>query len=168
MTKNIKTSVQRTDIQSKIGKLYALFSDINLLVLSFTNDKTMVKHTEMPHDDIRAKKLNKQISEYFSGKRKRFNIHFLPKGTKFQKTVWEELLNIPYGETISYSQLAIQINKPKAVRAVAGAARANPLPIIIPCHRLIGKDGSLRGFAGGIERKRMLLETEMRFAANFR
>jgi methylated-DNA-[protein]-cysteine S-methyltransferase len=90
----------------------------------------------------------KQIDEYFSGKRKNFDLQLSITGTEFRKQVWNALINIPYGKVISYSELAEAIGNPKAVRAVGQANRHNPLPIIIPCHRVIGKDKSLVGYAG--------------------
>ncbi|MDE6049137.1 MAG: methylated-DNA--[protein]-cysteine S-methyltransferase [Paramuribaculum sp.] len=101
-----------------------------------------------------------QILEYFSGNRKDFDIDAEPVGTPFQQRVWKELSTIGYGETVSYSDLALRIGSPKAARSVAGAIARNPVSIIIPCHRVIGSDGSLTGYAGGIEAKRILLTLE--------
>ena len=103
-----------------------------------------------------------QLREYFAGERKTFSLTLSPAGTEFQRAVWSELRNIPYGETISYKELAERIGKPKAVRAVGAANGANPIPIIIPCHRVIGNDGSLTGFGGGLPLKKRLLELEGR------
>jgi methylated-DNA-[protein]-cysteine S-methyltransferase len=102
----------------------------------------------------------KQLTEYFSGKRKVFEIKVNPAGTPFQKSVWNELLKIPFGETVSYGEIAERIGNPKSVRAVGLANGSNPVSIIIPCHRVIGKSGSLVGYGGGIENKRFLLELE--------
>jgi methylated-DNA-[protein]-cysteine S-methyltransferase len=101
-----------------------------------------------------------QLREYFRGERKTFSLRLSPEGTAFQKAVWSELRNIPYGETISYKQLAERIGKPRAVRAVGAANGANPIPIIIPCHRVIGNDGHLTGFGGGLPLKQRLLDLE--------
>jgi len=103
-----------------------------------------------------------ELREYFAGQRRTFTIELAPKGTPFQLAVWNELLRIPYGATISYSELAHRIGKPSAVRAVGAANGANPIPIIIPCHRVIGANGSLTGYGGGIERKQFLLALEGR------
>jgi methylated-DNA-[protein]-cysteine S-methyltransferase len=103
-----------------------------------------------------------QLREYFAGERKAFSLTLVPEGTEFQRAVWSELQNIPYGETISYKELAERIGKPNAVRAVGAANGANPIPIIIPCHRVIGNDGSLTGFGGGLPLKKRLLELESR------
>lgn len=101
-----------------------------------------------------------QLQEYFEGKRKDFTFKLNPKGTDFQQKVWQELLNIPYGKTTSYLDLAKKLGDPKVIRAAASANGKNPLWIVIPCHRVIGKDGSLTGYAGGLWRKKWLLEHE--------
>lgn len=102
----------------------------------------------------------RQLDEYFTGKRKSFDIQLRMVGTRFQQQVWNALLNIPYGATRSYKDIAQSIGKPQAARAVAGAIGANGISILIPCHRIIGSDHSLTGYAGGLEAKRMLLEIE--------
>ncbi|MBR9757954.1 MAG: methylated-DNA--[protein]-cysteine S-methyltransferase [Algicola sp.] len=101
-----------------------------------------------------------QLHDYFQGKRSHFHLKLNPKGTPFQKTVWKALLNIPYGKTISYLELSRQLGDEKAIRAVASANGKNPIWIVIPCHRVIGSDGSLTGYAGGLHRKQWLLEHE--------
>lgn len=101
-----------------------------------------------------------ELNEYFSGERKDFNIPLLFAGTDFQKKVWEELLKIPYGKTISYAELAQRIGMPKACRAVANANGANSISIFAPCHRVIGSDHSLTGYGGGLDVKRALLQLE--------
>ena len=102
----------------------------------------------------------KQLKEYFKRERKEFNLKLEIIGTEFQKRVWKELLNIPYGQTITYNQLAINLGDKKAIRAAAAANGANPLPIVIPCHRVIGSNGNLVGYGGGLEVKQKLLELE--------
>ncbi len=104
--------------------------------------------------------VEKQVNEYFEKKRKVFDIPLILEGTEFQKKCWNALLTIPYGETISYMEQAEMVGNLKAVRACANANRLNPIAIIIPCHRVIGKDGSLTGYAAGISKKRFLLELE--------
>jgi methylated-DNA-[protein]-cysteine S-methyltransferase len=101
-----------------------------------------------------------QLDEYFAGRRTRFELPLSPHGTPFQRRVWAALAEIPFGRTISYLELARTLGDERAVRAVGGANGKNPLPIVLPCHRVIGADGSLTGFGGGIERKRWLLEHE--------
>lgn len=102
----------------------------------------------------------KQLDDFFAGKRKVFDVPLLFIGTDFQKMVWNELLTVPFGKTISYSEMAQRLGLPKAVRAVANANGANAIAIFAPCHRVIGNNGSLTGFAGGLDAKRMLLELE--------
>lgn len=102
----------------------------------------------------------KQLEEYFKGKRKLFNLPIKAEGTEFQKKVWKELLKIPYGETCSYGEVAKQIGKPKASRAIGMANNKNPISIIIPCHRVIGASGKLVGYGGGIDIKEKLLKLE--------
>jgi len=106
------------------------------------------------------KKAYKQLDEYFAGKRNVFDLPLSLRGTEFQLKVWHLLLTIPYGETRSYGQLAALINNPKASRAVGMANNKNPIPVIIPCHRVIGHNGKLVGYAGGLELKKNLLELE--------
>lgn len=101
-----------------------------------------------------------QLNEYFSGTRQKFNLNLNPKGTDFQKKVWQQLEQIPYGKTLSYLELSKKIGDVNAIRAVANANGKNPLWIVIPCHRVIGSDGSLTGYAGGLHRKQWLLEHE--------
>lgn len=105
-------------------------------------------------------KAEQQLDEFFAGKRKAFDVPLLFVGTEFQKTVWNFLLTIPFGKTISYGEMAQQIDKPTAVRAVANANGANPISVFAPCHRVIGSDHSLTGYGGGLEAKRWLLELE--------
>lgn len=102
----------------------------------------------------------RQLDEYFAGNHKAFTIPLHLVGTDFQQQVWNELLNIPYGATTSYKEIAQSIGKPKAVRAVAGAIGANGISILIPCHRVVGSDNSLTGYAGGLKAKKMLLQIE--------
>jgi len=101
-----------------------------------------------------------QLTEYFRGARKTFDLPLDPKGTQFQKSIWACLIQIPFGKTISYRDIADMVNNPKAVRAVGGANGRNPIGIIVPCHRVVGANGTLTGYAGGIERKLWLLEHE--------
>ncbi len=110
--------------------------------------------------DELAFEVQNQLQAYFKGTRTHFNLPMIPVGTDFQKQVWKALLNIPYGKTISYLELSKWIGNPKAVRAVGHANGQNPIPIIIPCHRVIGSNGKLIGYGGGIERKKYLLKLE--------
>tara|TARA_R110002020_G_scaffold122487_6_gene277948 strand:+ start:81866 stop:82342 length:477 start_codon:yes stop_codon:yes gene_type:complete len=101
-----------------------------------------------------------QLREYFDGRRQTFSLSLNPEGTEFQKKVWKELLTIPFGKTVSYMDLSKKLGDPKAIRAVAAANGKNPLWIVVPCHRVIGSDGSLTGYAGGLMRKQWLLDHE--------
>ena len=105
----------------------------------------------------------RQLNEYFEGRRQKFDLALQPHGTDFQRSAWESLLRIPYGETRSYLQQAESIRNPRAIRAIGQANSRNPIPIIIPCHRVIGKNGSLTGYAGGLYRKTKLLALEQSF-----
>ena len=109
------------------------------------------------------KDVAKQLYEYFQGHRKEFSLKLNPQGTNFQKSVWEALVEIPYGKTVSYMDLSKKLGDIKAIRAVAAANGKNPIWIIIPCHRVIGSDGSLTGYAGGLHRKKWLLDHESPF-----
>ena len=104
----------------------------------------------------------RQLDEYFAGTRRAFELRLAPRGTEFQRLVWFALAEIPYGATWSYAELARRVGRPKAVRAVGAANGANPLPIVLPCHRVIGADGSLVGYGGGLSAKRFLLDLEGR------
>lgn len=107
----------------------------------------------------------RQLEEYFAGARTQFDLKLGVAGTEFQQQAWRALQKIPFGKTKSYQEQAQKIGKPRAVRAIGAANGRNPIPIVVPCHRVIGKDGSLTGFGGGIDRKRWLLEHEQRVLA---
>lgn len=111
--------------------------------------------------------LEEQIAEYFNGTRKEFDVPLHLTGTPFQKSVWEALTKIPFGETRSYKQQSVVMGQEKAIRAIASANGDNPVAIIIPCHRIIGEDGSLTGYSGGLQRKQQLLDLERRFSGKF-
>jgi len=120
-----------------------------------------LKETPAVDDDTEVLELLvKELDAYFAGKLKEFTVPVNPSGTAFRKIVWEALQTIPYGQTISYKQLAERINNPSAIRAVGGANHNNPISIIIPCHRVIGADGKLVGYGGGLGVKEFLLEFE--------
>jgi methylated-DNA-[protein]-cysteine S-methyltransferase len=106
----------------------------------------------------------RQLDEYFSGKRKSFSLKVEMKGTDFQKSVWTAMSKIPYGKTASYKDLAVIAGRPKAARAVGGACHRNPVGIVLPCHRVIGSDGSLTGFGGGLDLKEKLLRHEKNYS----
>lgn len=107
----------------------------------------------------------RQLDEYFEGQRHAFELELDLDGTPFQRAVWEELLELPYGETVSYGELAARLGRPERVRAVAGAIARTPVPIVVPCHRVVAANGALTGYLGGLERKAALLSLERRVAA---
>ena len=118
----------------------------------------------LQHETPLIKKAARQLREYFEGRRTVFDLPLAPQGTAFQQEVWRAVQAIPAGATRSYQEIAIQIGRPHAFRAMGAANGRNPIPIIIPCHRVIGHDGSLTGYAGGLEMKRYLLDLEKRYA----
>lgn len=135
--------------------LYLVSTETHLINIQFTQpQKALLQTTEL------LSMATIQLDEYFQGKRTTFSLPFKLTGTPFQLAVWKELQNIPYGQTTSYKEIAQKINKPKACRAVGMANNKNPLPIIIPCHRVIGSNGKLIGYAGGLKLKNYLLELE--------
>lgn len=135
--------------------LYLVATETHLINIQFTQpQKALLQTTEL------LSMATIQLDEYFQGKRTTFSLPFKLTGTPFQLAVWKELQNIPYGQTTSYKEIAHKINKPKAYRAVGMANNKNPLPIIIPCHRVIGSNGKLIGYAGGLKLKNYLLELE--------
>lgn len=141
----------------KLGLIIIKSNELGISELSFyKNQKQMETENETPL----IKKCKNQLNEYFEGKRTKFNLPLSIAGTDFQKKVWSELQNIPFGETVSYQDIAVKIEKPKACRAVGGANNKNKIGIIIPCHRVVGKNGSLTGYAGGIDKKMYLLNLE--------
>ena len=148
-----------TFILSPIGPLLLGGEENQLRILRFSGERQRVE-ASWRRDDGAFGDAKRQLSEYFSGQRRAFELSLRPQATPFQATVLEALQRIPYGETRSYSDIAQAIGKPKAVRAVGAANGRNPLPIVIPCHRVLGKDGSLTGFGGGLPIKRYLLDLE--------
>lgn len=111
-------------------------------------------------DSTRTARVERQLDEYFAGDRDRFDLELAPEGTDFQKEVWNDLLDIPAGKTRTYSEIAGRLGRPGAARAVGRANATNPIPIVVPCHRVIGADGTLTGYAGGLPAKRDLLAIE--------
>ena len=136
------------------------FTDRKMLETEFKDLCTRLNAIILPGDNPHLDQVQSELTEYFSGKRKKFTIPLHTPGTEFQQSVWNILQDIPYGTTRSYKQQAIDLNNPKAVRAVASANGHNRVSIIIPCHRVIGADGKLVGYGGGLDRKQWLLEFE--------
>lgn len=153
--------VKYTWYESPIGPLLLAGSSAGLQLVSFSEGRrARAINPEWREDASAFVRVKEQLRSYFAGKRTAFELPLLLTGTEFQKQVWIALQTIPYGETISYKELAQRVGKPRAVRAVGAANGANPIPIIIPCHRVIGNDGSLTGFGGGLPLKKRLLELE--------
>ena len=113
-------------------------------------------------DDSVAAEVVRQLDEYFAGERTSFDLRLAPQGTEFQREVWAALAEIPYGQTVTYGELAAELGRPKAARAVGAATGRNPISIVIPCHRLVGSAGAMTGYAGGVETKVVLLALERR------
>ena len=149
-------------IQTRIGPLYLVASE-NGLQSAFWQPSEVPSLPSLASNHPAAKVLAmaaEQLNEYFQGKRIQFDIPLDVPGTPFQKAVWQELLRIPYGKTLSYSEVARRIGRDKAVRAVGTANGRNPISIIVPCHRVISSDGSLGGYSGGLDIKAKLLDLE--------
>lgn len=159
-----------TKIATPIGEMTAGVSDsgVHLLLYSYTGQissqkKILQKYSEVTFRESSHKNhdwLTAELEGYFFGKRRSFSLPVHPKGTEFQQTVWHRLQNIPFGSTESYQELTNALGDPMAIRAVAAANGKNPVAILIPCHRVIGKNGSLTGYTGGLEKKRALLNHE--------
>jgi AraC family transcriptional regulator of adaptative response/methylated-DNA-[protein]-cysteine methyltransferase len=166
--------ITTTKIETELGIMIAGAVDSGICLLEFSDRKmlnteykdlsryfkTTIREGESHHFNI----LRNQLEEYFEGNRKSFTILLSTPGTPFQKAVWEELQTIAYGTTRSYMQQSVALGKPGAIRAVANANGMNRVSIIIPCHRVIGSDGSLTGYGGGLKRKRWLLDHEKKFS----
>jgi methylated-DNA-[protein]-cysteine S-methyltransferase len=145
--------------QSPVGPLGIVGSDVYISHILF--DPPVIENTDQLPDVFLL--CLQELEAYFAGSRQGFSFAMRQTGTEFQQQVWQQLLTIPYGSTISYLQLAKQINNPKSIRAVGTANGSNHLPIVVPCHRVIGSNGALTGFGGGIWRKKWLLEHEWKY-----
>lgn len=145
--------------ETPIGKLGIVETDEAISHILFAGDRKFIDVEQRETKLI--KKASRQLQEYFQGKRQTFDLPLLLEGTAFQKEAWQALGEIPYGQTCSYKDIATKINNPKAVRAVGMANNKNKIPIIIPCHRVIGTNGKLVGYAGGLSVKQQLLDLEM-------
>jgi methylated-DNA-[protein]-cysteine S-methyltransferase len=149
------------EIDSPVGRLLLAGNGLSLTRVHFQSGRRlMAPATGWIGDRAPFASVIRQLREYFAGKRREFDLPLAPRGTEFQRRVWQALRAIPYGETICYGELARRIGNPRASRAVGLANGANPLPIIVPCHRVIGADGTLTGFGGGLAIKRALLALE--------
>src|SRR5205823_2613650 len=138
------------ELTTPVGQLLLVGDDHSLQRIDFTHGRrASMKPPSPPRDDVFVDAVS-QLTEYFEGRRRIFELSLAPQGTPFQQRVWRALLDIPYGETISYGELASRIGQPNASRAVGLANGSNPLPIVIPCHRVIGANGKLTGYGGGL------------------
>lgn len=151
--------------ESPIGKLTVYFIEKKIISLIFAEEGDNLKYIEKYYGtplevDKKDYNYHEEIIKYLAGELKEFTVSISFRGTTFQEKVWRELLNIPYGETRTYKELAERVGCPKGSRAVGGALNKNPIAIIVPCHRVIGSDGSLVGFAGGLDIKTRLLSLE--------
>lgn len=165
-----KKIINLVRMETPIGPMYAGATEKGICLFDFTDRrmletefKELTKYLNaviLPGENEHIKLLKKQIGEYFKGERKTFSVPLDAPGTEFQKSVWNVLRKIPYGKTISYKTEAINLGKPEAVRAVANANGHNRISILIPCHRVIGEDGTLTGYGGGLWRKQWLLDLE--------
>ena len=148
--------MEKVVINSPLGFVLIEGNEDGISKISVTSEETVLSERIPPLlDDVVT-----QLNEYFEGNRTDFQFKMNPTGTDFQKKVWEELLKIPFGKTASYQEVTNNLGNPKAIRAVANANGKNPLWIVVPCHRVIGSDGSLTGYAGGLWRKKWLLDHE--------
>lgn len=156
---NVTTTRTWADCDTPLGRLTLTASELGLNGLFFPGHAP--ERREADHCTQRLERAADQLSEYFAGTRRRFDLVIdVSSGTPFQQAVWRELLSIPYGETLSYGQLAARLGRPDRVRAVGAAIGRTPLPIIVPCHRVLAADGKLTGYLGGLQRKQALLELE--------
>jgi AraC family transcriptional regulator of adaptative response/methylated-DNA-[protein]-cysteine methyltransferase len=166
----IKTIIIETPLGEMIagatdeGVCLLEFSDRRMLPTEYKDLTRLLKTTLEDGESKHLMTLRKQLKEYFNGRRKEFTIPLVTPGTEFQQAVWKELQNIPFGSTRSYQQQAVELNRPDSARAVANANGMNRISIIIPCHRVIGNDGHLTGYGGGLKRKKWLLDHEKKYS----
>ena len=149
-----------TTMTSPFGEIALTGTEHGLTALAFQQGDAAINLSELTHKPEIFTEAIEQLTQYFDGKRTAFSLKLAPQGTKFQQQVWQALCQIPYGETVSYAWLAEHINNPKAVRAVGNANGKNPIALIIPCHRVIGANNKLTGYAGGLTVKAQLLSFE--------
>ncbi len=153
--------LEYTYLETPIGRLLLAGAEEILHYLGFPKGSmAMQPEADWQQNDLAFSQAKQQLSEYFAGTRQVFDLPLSPAGTEFQRQVWQALQDIPFGQTCSYGELAKGIDRPKAVRAVGAANGQNPIPVIIPCHRVIGSSGKLTGFGGGLDVKEYLLKLE--------
>ncbi|PJK00733.1 cysteine methyltransferase [Lysobacteraceae bacterium NML91-0213] len=155
-------SIHYTHVDSPVGPLLVAASDAGLHAIAFPENRHPIRMGDdwTPGDHPLIDEARRQLAAYFAGTRRVFDLPLAPHGTTFQRAVWQALADIPYGSTASYAQLAARVGRPAAARAVGAANGRNPLPIVLPCHRVIGAGGGLTGFGGGLPTKRYLLALE--------
>ena len=149
--------------ESPLGPMFATAEEDGITHIEFVGAKYAPEARADWIEDPQAPDLaacGMQLAEYFAGKRTEFDLPLAPQGSDFQQRVWREIARVPYGKTISYGELAARAGAPGQARAAGAATGRNPVSLVIPCHRIVGSDGSLTGYAGGLERKRELLELE--------
>jgi methylated-DNA-[protein]-cysteine S-methyltransferase len=161
-TKRVSAAIMHyTFLETPVGRLLIAGADDVLMLINFpTGSQALKPRPEWRRDDAMFAEAKRQLREYFEGTRTEFSMAVEMDGTDFQKECWTALRQVPFGATISYGELARRAGRPKASRAVGAANHANPLPIVVPCHRVIGADNSLTGFGGGLETKLKLLALE--------
>lgn len=160
MSRREANKIRYCNMKTPIGNLLLTGTEEGLLSISFVVNQPEEVPEEWVEEEQFFEEAIRQLNEYFGGTRKEFNLKLHPEGTPFQLEVWQEMSKIPYGETLSYGELASRIDRPKASRAIGGACNKNRLPVVIPCHRVIGKTGKLVGFGGGLTVKEKLLKLE--------
>lgn len=150
--------MQYRPVPSPIGLLHVTATDDAVVAIAFDGQQPEGTPADGPHVVLDA--AAEQLTEYFAGQRTEFDLPLEPRGTPFQRAAWQALLTIPYGRTVSYGEQALRLGDPRKARAVGAANGQNPIPIVVPCHRVIGSTGKLTGFGGGLSTKAWLLEHE--------
>ena len=166
--------IKTTKIETPLGEMIAGATEEGICLLEFNDRKILpaeykdlirlLNTTFEEGENKHLKVLRKQLKEYFDGERKEFTIPLVTPGTSFQQAIWKELQNIHYGSTMSYLEQSLALNQPDAIRAVANANGKNRIAIVIPCHRVVGSDGRLTGYGGGLKRKKWLLDHEKKYS----
>lgn len=145
---------------SPVGELLVVLDGDGALTDLRFDDAGAALPRDALRDDTALAPVTRQLDEYFAGSRRSFDVRLAPGGTPFQRAVWDALRDVPYGETVTYGEIAARVGRPTASRAVGAANGANPIAVVVPCHRIVGANGTLTGYGGGLDRKRLLLELE--------
>jgi len=158
-------TLYHTRIRSPLGPLLLVADDAGLRAVRFVDaEEDPSPPPGSVEDPASLTPAVEQIKQYFAGERREFDLPLAPQGTPFQRAAWETLRTIPFGQTISYAEQARRMDRPRAVRAVGAANGRNPMPIVVPCHRVVGRDGRLAGYSSGVEIKQALLDHERQWA----